>query len=326
MEDRNRNTNDQYNRNWDRDRNWNDRQNESNRDYNSESGYGNVYNRDQDMRNDYGNSGYSGNRGSQYGNRGWENESRTNQQHTGSNQYNTGYGSQQHDNSWNRQGGSSRAGMYGSDFGMQGARYGGSGGGMSSGQDHGNVFNSRNEGWSGSSGSSGYFPGQDRNYSGQDRSSFQDRGSFTENRYGGDTRNYGNMNQGGYDRDWWDRTRDEVSSWFGDSDAERRRRADRQQSGQHRGKGPKGYSRSDDRVQEDVCSRLADDDYLDATNIEVKVENGEVVLTGTVNDREQKRRAEDLVERISGVRDVENRIKVNRDSTLGSSSTSSTRW
>jgi hypothetical protein len=40
-----------------------------------------------------------------------------------------------------------------------------------------------------------------------------------------------------------------------------------------------------------------------------------VVLTGNVSDREQKRRAEDLVESISGVRHVENRLRVNQEHT-----------
>lgn len=133
------------------------------------------------------------------------------------------------------------------------------------------------------------------------------------NIYGGDTRNYGNANQGGYDRDWWDKTSDEVSSWFGDEDAERRRRMDKQRSGQNRGKGPKGYNRSDDRILEDICVRLSDDDHVDATDIEVKVENNEVILSGTVQDRQQKRRAEDIAERISGVKEVENKIKVRRE-------------
>jgi osmotically-inducible protein OsmY len=128
--------------------------------------------------------------------------------------------------------------------------------------------------------------------------------------YGGDTSNYGNANQGGYDRGWWERTKDEVSSWFGDDDAERRRNRDQQQSGGYRGKGPKDYQRSEDRIREDVCDRLTDDDMLDATNINVQIQGNEVVLTGTVNSREQKRRAEDLVESISGVRNVENRIRV----------------
>lgn len=130
--------------------------------------------------------------------------------------------------------------------------------------------------------------------------------------YGGDTRNYGNMNQGGYDRDWWDRTRDEVSSWFGNDDAERRRRMDRTNANTHRGKGPRDYHRSEDRIREDVCDRLTDDDMLDATDVHVQVQGDEVILSGTVRNREQKRRAEDLVESISGVRDVENRIRIAR--------------
>ncbi len=89
---------------------------------------------------------------------------------------------------------------------------------------------------------------------------------------------------------------------------------DEQRSGGHRGKGPKDYRRSEDRIREDVCDRLSDDDYLDASNIEVKVEGDEVILTGTATSREEKRRAEDLVESISGVRNVENRIRVDSGS------------
>lgn len=111
-------------------------------------------------------------------------------------------------------------------------------------------------------------------------------------------------------RDWWDRSRDEVSSWFGNEDAQHRRETDKQLAGMYRGKGPKGYTRSDDRIREDVQDRLADDPYVDASDIEVKVEHGVVVLTGDIADREQKRRAEDIIEAVSGVRDVENRLHV----------------
>jgi osmotically-inducible protein OsmY len=110
------------------------------------------------------------------------------------------------------------------------------------------------------------------------------------------------------DRNWWDKTKDEVSSWFGDEDAERRRKTDERQS--HKGRGPKGYTRSDDRIKEDVNDRLTDDPHIDASDIEVSVSNGEVTLTGTVENRFAKRHAEDLAERISGVKDVENRIKI----------------
>lgn len=80
--------------------------------------------------------------------------------------------------------------------------------------------------------------------------------------------------------------------------------------GGHRGKGPQGYTRSDDRIRENVCEALSDDDNIDATNIEVVVRGGEVVLSGTVDDRSMKRMAEDVVERVAGVKDVQNQIKV----------------
>ena len=78
------------------------------------------------------------------------------------------------------------------------------------------------------------------------------------------------------------------------------------------GRGPKGYSRSDQRITEDVCDRLADDPHIDASDIEVSVKNGEVTLTGSVHSRHEKRDAEDLLESISGVRDVHNHLRVER--------------
>lgn len=82
--------------------------------------------------------------------------------------------------------------------------------------------------------------------------------------------------------------------------------------GEHKGRGPKGYRRSDDRIREDVNDRLTDDGRLDATHIDVNVADGEVTLSGTVSSREAKRRAEDVAERVSGVSDVQNNLKVNR--------------
>jgi osmotically-inducible protein OsmY len=52
-----------------------------------------------------------------------------------------------------------------------------------------------------------------------------------------------------------------------------------------------------------VCDWLADAPDIDASYIEVRTNNGEVTLSGSVNDRKQKRRAEDLIEVVSGVRD-----------------------
>jgi hypothetical protein len=84
--------------------------------------------------------------------------------------------------------------------------------------------------------------------------------------------------------------------------------------GPHRGKGPKGYQRSQDRIREDVCERLTDDAMIDASHMDVRVENNEVILSGTVHNREEKRRAEDLAESVAGVRNVENRLRVERSS------------
>ena len=76
------------------------------------------------------------------------------------------------------------------------------------------------------------------------------------------------------------------------------------------GRGPRGYQRTDQRVWEDVCARLTDEPHVDASDVEVRVENGEVTLEGSVRSREEKRRAEDAIERITGVRDVHNHLHV----------------
>jgi osmotically-inducible protein OsmY len=84
------------------------------------------------------------------------------------------------------------------------------------------------------------------------------------------------------------------------------------QRGQFSGRGPKGYSRSDDRIKEDINERLTHDPDIDAWEIEVQVSSGEVTLTGTVDDRNAKRRAEDIAEAVSGVKDVQNQIRVKK--------------
>lgn len=128
-------------------------------------------------------------------------------------------------------------------------------------------------------------------------------------RYGAD---YGRETYGREDRGrdpegrgFLDRAGDEIASWFGDEDAERRRRMDQG----HRGRGPKGYTRSDDRITEDVNDLLSDDWRLDASDIEVTVSSREVTLSGTVSDRAAKRRAEDLAESVSGVEHVQNNLR-----------------
>lgn len=78
------------------------------------------------------------------------------------------------------------------------------------------------------------------------------------------------------------------------------------------GKGPKGYKRSDERIREDVCEALYRHPHIDASNIEVSVKDGTVTLLGTVDDRQTKRLAEDVVEDCPGVSNVSNQILVSR--------------
>src|SRR5262249_60892996 len=103
----------------------------------------------------------------------------------------------------------------------------------------------------------------------------------------------GPYRRGGEERGFIERAGDEIKSWFGDEEAERRRRMDERRRG-NAGRGPRGYHRSDERIREDVNDRLTDDWYIDASDIEVSVNNGMVTLSGRVNSREEKRRAEDF--------------------------------
>jgi hypothetical protein len=82
------------------------------------------------------------------------------------------------------------------------------------------------------------------------------------------------------------------------------------QLGRFAGRGPKGYQRSDERLQEELCERLTADPEIDASELTVSVREGEVTLEGSVADRHMKRDAEDCAEGISGVRQVHNRLRV----------------
>jgi BON domain-containing protein len=72
----------------------------------------------------------------------------------------------------------------------------------------------------------------------------------------------------------------------------------------------RGWQRTDERIREDVCGYLSAHPGIDTTDMEVSVANGEVTLEGTVDERFEKRMAEDLTEAVPGVRDVHNRLRV----------------
>ena len=76
------------------------------------------------------------------------------------------------------------------------------------------------------------------------------------------------------------------------------------------GFGPRSYHRSDSDIFHEVCEALTDNPRLDATGIEVEVENGCVHLRGKVSVRADKREAERCVEFLPGVRDVMNELRL----------------
>ena len=90
--------------------------------------------------------------------------------------------------------------------------------------------------------------------------------------------------------------------------------SEQRQAGPHSGKGPKGYRRSDERIREDVSEALTQHPEIDAREIEVKVKDAVVTLSGTIESRHLKTLAEDCVEEVRGVNDVNNELRI--DATL----------
>jgi hypothetical protein len=129
--------------------------------------------------------------------------------------------------------------------------------------------------------------------------------------------------RGGWSGDWGDAPTGpvEYGSQYGRSYVWDRSagRASGTRRDDYRGRSPKDYRRSDDRIREDICDRLTDDPLLDPSDVTIKVEGGEVILTGFVATRDEKRRAEEEAERVSGVHDVINQIRVNRGEGSGQS-------
>ncbi|HEX6089350.1 MAG TPA: BON domain-containing protein [Gemmatimonadales bacterium] len=228
-----------------------------------------------------------------------------------------GYGQGQEGSDWQGQsnwqdqqyGGS---GSRGQGFGTGGAQqqhdpgFGRQFGGGPIGEGRGETWGTGGHG-SGSFGQSA--SGQGRNFGQGDYYQGQDYGDrFGQSGRSGQAGRYGQQGygqqgfQGGFEQQG-------IGSGFG-SESGRGYESGRQMG--YVGRGPKGYRRSDDRIREDVSEELTQHPGIDASDIEVRVENGEVTLTGTVESRQAKRMAEDCVDRCSGVKEVHNQLRVNR--------------
>jgi hypothetical protein len=89
-----------------------------------------------------------------------------------------------------------------------------------------------------------------------------------------------------------------------------------------RGLGPQDYKRSDERIRDDIHDRLTDSHHIDARNIIVDVNQGNVTLNGTVSERRMRYVAEDLVEGVTGVANINNQLTVRAETARGSGASS----
>lgn len=80
--------------------------------------------------------------------------------------------------------------------------------------------------------------------------------------------------------------------------------------GAYRGRGPRGYVRSPVRIYEDLCDRLTENPFIDASEIDVMVAGTEVTLAGTVPDVIAMRQAQAIAEEVAGVSHVHNRLQL----------------
>ena len=70
--------------------------------------------------------------------------------------------------------------------------------------------------------------------------------------------------------------------------------------------------RPDAQLAQELQEILTKDPELDSSEIEVEVEGGAVTLRGVVDSSDARLLAEELVESVTGVREVHNNLKVSR--------------
>jgi osmotically-inducible protein OsmY len=82
-------------------------------------------------------------------------------------------------------------------------------------------------------------------------------------------------------------------------------------------RGPKGITRSDERIKEDIAERLWSAGHVDSSEVTIAVENGVVELTGTVPERWMRHEIEDIADNCMGAREIENKVRVQRQAAEG---------
>jgi len=70
------------------------------------------------------------------------------------------------------------------------------------------------------------------------------------------------------------------------------------------------YQRSNERIHDEAREGIVHHDHVDASDISVRVERGEVMLEGTVPSHREKQMAEQDVNSLPGIKNVHNRLQV----------------
>jgi hypothetical protein len=193
-------------------------------------------------------------------------------------------------------------------------------------QDWGSTRNAQHQDWGRDSAREGYYGGGQR-LSGSQRDAYQQQQNQGGPRGFSSTPSYGGSSFGSHSEPYGgsarygarsfeaEGSRGEYQGRHEDSFGQQLRDAGSHmlRSVKRVFRGPKGYKRSDERIREDVSDRLAQQDQVDPSDIEVQVQNGEVTLTGTVQSRHEKFLAEELADDVSGVTDVHNQLRLKRD-------------
>lgn len=126
--------------------------------------------------------------------------------------------------------------------------------------------------------------------------------------YGGDGYDQVDARRGSRDHDARD---DATYAAYGIYGTDGQEQAGRDFGGRdYRGVGPANYTRSDERIREDLNERLTEARDLDASGLSVEVQGGVATLSGRVPQRWMKHRAEDLADGCIGVTDIHNHIVV----------------
>ncbi|AEI67849.1 BON domain-containing protein [Corallococcus macrosporus] len=82
--------------------------------------------------------------------------------------------------------------------------------------------------------------------------------------------------------------------------------------GPPRGRAPRGYQRSSERILTDLCDRLMQS-WVDAEDVDIRVRDGVVLLAGVVRSHDERHATEALARDVLGVKEVINDIRVYRD-------------